>query len=184
MAGWGWGWGRESPPKASWRSVWGRAASLRGQDPCVPHPENTKTNQRNTKLLLCARHGSPDPNPNSSTSKLGDLGQEAATLCASVSSGVRTVARGLGVRWVQSPTLIHSAKTAWGPTMCQCNPSKAVCSPLWMRGFLNFISECYSSHLTTHSVPTKWVTVPKEETTGAKPAPERVGGWSKVTKQA
>lgn len=55
---------------------------------------------------------------------------------------------------------------------------------MWMRGFLNFIFECYSSHLTTHSVPRKWVMVPKEETTGAKPGPERVGGWSKVTKQA
>lgn len=60
------------------------------------------------------------------------------------------------------------------------------CSPpsLWMRGFLNFISECYSSCLTTDSVPKKWVVVPEKEARGAKPGPERVGGWSKVTQQA
>lgn len=73
------------------------ATSLGGQDPAFPHPENTKRRQRNIKHLLCARCGSPDPNPNSSTSKLGDLGQEAATLCTSVSSEVMTLARGPGV---------------------------------------------------------------------------------------
>lgn len=84
-------------PRPSWRSVWDRGSFIRWSRPLHSPIQRIQRNQRNIKHLLSARHGSPYPNPNSSTSKLGDLGQEAATLCASVSSGVMTVARGLGL---------------------------------------------------------------------------------------
>lgn len=70
---------------SSWGSVWGQKGwgqlNERLSTPHLRPPENSKGNQRELQHPLCAMHGSPGLNPNSSLLNC-DLGQKAVPLCA------------------------------------------------------------------------------------------------------
>lgn len=97
--------------------------------------------------------GSPDPNPSSSTSELGDLGQERAPLCACFLRGRDSDKGAGGALSPESHSYLFSKCCLGTYCVLVCPPKGCSPLPLWMRGVLNFTTYCAKKWVVVYKKP-------------------------------